>query len=348
MAGSLSINSGLSAAVPMPCDWRRCSERSAGAQAVVLAAARASSVDGVPTALAVVLDTEGSVYARQGTLALFGSGRHVGWLSGGCLEPALLACGKQAIATNTLQLLEIDNLEDSALFSAGATGCRGRQLVALFPVSAVPCLDAAIDSWSAGGAPLDVTVMASGEIHLGCAGHISQHVLAAVLPEHVQPSRCWNIRIAPPPRVLVLGAGPEATYLSAMLQDLGWQARYREPRATWRHRSGAGALDASVSVPALLADFSPDAVLLMHHNFELDLESLQALAASPCAFVGLLGPARRREDLLRFVKPELRAKLLSTLRSPVGLRLGSSGPAGIALSVCAELEHWRSGRTQWE
>ncbi|XOL69011.1 XdhC family protein [Xanthomonas arboricola] len=219
----------------------------------------------------------------------------MGWLSGGCLEPALLACGEQAIATDTLQLLEIDNLEDSALFSAGATGCRGRQLVALFPVSAVPCLDAAIDTWSAGGAPLEVTVMASGEIRLGCAAHISQRVLAAVLPEHVQPSRCWNICIAPPPRVLVLGAGPEATYLSAMLQDLGWQARYREPRATWRHRSGAGALDASVSVPALLADFSPDAVLLMHHNFELDLESLQALAASPCAFVGCLAlPAGAR------------------------------------------------------
>ncbi|PPU43905.1 XdhC family protein [Xanthomonas hortorum] len=84
----------------------------------------------------------------------------------------------------------------------------------------------------------------------------------------------------------------------------------------------------------------------MHHNFELDLESLQALAASSCAFVGLLGPARRREDLLKFVKPDLLAHLIPTLRSPVGLRLGSSGPAGIALSICAELEAWRSERFQ--
>ncbi|MCE4348429.1 XdhC family protein [Xanthomonas hortorum pv. cynarae] len=96
----------------------------------------------------------------------------------------------------------------------------------------------------------------------------------------------------------------------------------------------------------MLATFCPDAVLLMHHNFELDLESLQALAASSCAFVGLLGPARRREDLLKFVKPDLLAHLIPTLRSPVGLRLGSSGPAGIALSICAELEAWRSERFQ--
>jgi xanthine dehydrogenase accessory factor len=198
----------------------------------------------------------------------------------------------------------------------------------------------------AGIALIDLTVRASVEIRLSCGEHVSERALSAVLPENVQPSSCWNIRIAPPPRVLLLGAGPEAIYLSTMLRDLGWQVTCRDPRASWRRRSGAVALDASVPVSELLTEFCPDAVLLMHHNFELDLESLQALADAPCAFVGLLGPARHRDDLLKLIKPARLSQLMPSLRSPVGLRLGSSGPAGIALSVCAELEQWRSGRFQ--
>ncbi|MCS3744608.1 xanthine dehydrogenase accessory factor [Xanthomonas arboricola] len=340
------IKTDVAASAPIHGDWRACSDRSAGAQATVLTAAHSSMKDGVPAALAVVLETEGSVYAKRGSLALFGSGRQVGWLSGGCLEPALLSCGELTVETDTLRLLEIDNLDDSALFSGGATGCRGRQLVALFPLSAAACLHDAIDTWYAGGAPIDLTVMASGEIRISCAAHICERTLSAVLPENVHLSSCWKVRIAPPPRALLLGAGPEAIYLSTMLGNLGWHAKCREPRATWRDRSGTSAIDASVPISDLMTDFSPDAVLLMHHNFELDLESLQALAASPCDFIGLLGPVRRRKDLLKFLEPAIFPNLMPRLRSPVGLRLGSSGPAGIALSICAELEEWRSGRFQ--
>ena len=42
--------------------------------------------------LAIVLETEGSTYAGTGAMAVFGEGGHVGWLSGGCLEPEIEQC----------------------------------------------------------------------------------------------------------------------------------------------------------------------------------------------------------------------------------------------------------------
>ncbi|WP_115529978.1 XdhC family protein [Xanthomonas campestris] len=341
MSQSSLIASAARTTTPRPIQAR---ERSAGAQAAVLAAAQASLFESVPSALAVVVETEGSVYARQGTLALFGAGQQTGWISGGCLEPALLACAEQAMATDTLQLLEIDNLDDAAMFSGGSTGCRGRQVVAIFPLSAVPFMDAAITTWRKQGVSLELTVTTSGLVHMACGNYVSQQVLFPVLPDTLHTRSRWHVRIPTAPRVLLLGAGPEAVYLLRMLQELGWHCRCREPRATWRGRSNMLTLEHSPAVSELLADFSPDAVVLMHHSFELDLESLQAVAKTPSPFVGVLGPVRRRDDLLKFITPALLPGLLPRLRAPVGLPLGSVGPAGIALSVCAELEAWRSGK----
>jgi xanthine dehydrogenase accessory factor len=73
----------------------------------------------------------------------------------------------------------------------------------------------------------------------------------------------------------------------------------------------------------------------------LDREALDALAGSELPFIGLLGPARRREDLFRVLPPAAREALLPRLRSPVGLKLGGQGPEAIALSVAAQLQAYR-------
>jgi len=87
-----------------------------------------------PAALAVVLQTEGSSYSRAGTCALFEPGRQVGWLSGGCLEPELARQAANAVDAGRIAWMEIDSRDDAALFSGNATGCRGRQWLALLPL----------------------------------------------------------------------------------------------------------------------------------------------------------------------------------------------------------------------
>jgi xanthine dehydrogenase accessory factor len=90
----------------------------------------------------------------------------------------------------------------------------------------------------------------------------------------------------------------------------------------------------------------PNAALVMHHNFELDRETLLQLAPLPIPFIGLLGPQRRRDDLFKVMPAEACAALSARLRSPVGLALGGRGPEAIALSIAAQLQAWRHGAAE--
>jgi xanthine/CO dehydrogenase XdhC/CoxF family maturation factor len=81
----------------------------------------------------------------------------------------------------------------------------------------------------------------------------------------------------------------------------------------------------------------------MSHHLESDLHYLRALAHSRIGYVGLLGPAARRERLLSDLGAD--AELLRPrLRAPVGLDLGGRSPESIALSIVGEVHAALAGR----
>jgi xanthine dehydrogenase accessory factor len=66
------------------------------------------------------------------------------------------------------------------------------------------------------------------------------------------------------------------------------------------------------------------------------------LAHSEIPYVGLLGPAIRREKLLTDMG-EAAAALRPRLRAPVGLALGGRAPESIALAIVAEIHAFLHG-----
>jgi hypothetical protein len=87
------------------------------------------------------------------------------------------------------------------------------------------------------------------------------------------------------------------------------------------------------------------AALVMSHHLQSDAHYLCQLADSntKLSYVGLLGPAARRERLLTMMGL-LRNNLISRLRSPVGLNLGAVTPEGIALAIVRELHACFAGK----
>ncbi|HEV2287253.1 MAG TPA: XdhC family protein, partial [Steroidobacteraceae bacterium] len=75
-----------------------------------------------------------------------------------------------------------------------------------------------------------------------------------------------------------------------------------------------------------------------------DREALAALAPRTEPFVGLLGPAARRDELLAGLEPAARAALAPRLHAPVGIKLGGHAPEILALSICAELQRFLATR----
>ncbi|HEY0335131.1 MAG TPA: XdhC family protein [Stenotrophomonas sp.] len=294
--------------------------------------------DGGQATLAVVMATEGSTYVKSGALALFAAdGRQQGWLSGGCLEPEIAARALEALQYQRLDLMDIDTRDDDALLSGAATGCRGRLHLALLPLSLLEGWASVVEGWRARRGALRLSLDEQGQLQAAVGEHRRQWHLAGAVP-----AQRLHARIEPPPRVAVFGAGPETLVLLPWLRQLGWLTTLVEKRPRWRDQ-GALADHHVTHTPsqALAEGVDADAVLVMHHNFELDRETLEALASHPASFIGLLGPRRRQQDLFQVLGAAQREALGPRLRSPIGIKLGGDGPEAIALSVAAQLQRWR-------
>ncbi|WP_024888970.1 XdhC family protein [Luteimonas huabeiensis] len=325
-----------SAAAPAP--------RRGGRAGVVEALAR-SLAQGRAPVLAVVLETLGSTYARIGDFALFGAGdgpgAQAGWLSGGCLEPDIARHAARAAADGRVEWIEVDARDDEDVFSGGATGCRGRLRVALLPVARMPGWDALCAAWLAGAGPLRLTVDAAAarvSVWAGAQAHDWALAMPALPWARAGASR-WTLPVPAQPAVRIHGAGPETPWLVPMLQATGWHVTVVEDRSRWLEvaRAADALVEGPPSAGPRQARPAPVA-LVMHHNFERDREALEVLAADPAArFIGLLGPARRRDDLLRTLPARIVARLHGRLQAPVGL-LATRGAEAISLSIALQLQ----------
>jgi len=301
-------------------------------------------------ALALVVETEGSTYVRSGAMALFdGPDAQVGWLSGGCLEPDIEARALAAAQAGQMDWMEVDTRDDEDLLSGSAVGCRGRLTLALLPLAQLRGWGEAVKAWR-GGADLQLTLQpaAQGRVAVGF-GQARWELPSAPVPQAAQAGAALLFKA--PPQVVLFGAGPEMPLLLPLLRNAGWMTTLVERRPRWSPTAQRPlpADDWQASTPATAAALpalaTADAALVMHHNFELDREALEILAATDIPFIGLLGPHRRREDLFRLLPRSATSALGKRLRSPVGLDLGGHGAHAIALSIAAQLQAWHHGRT---
>jgi xanthine/CO dehydrogenase XdhC/CoxF family maturation factor len=76
----------------------------------------------------------------------------------------------------------------------------------------------------------------------------------------------------------------------------------------------------------------------MTHNYALDMQHLRECADSDLSYIGLLGPAARRDQMLTELGTEYAKRLQRRLHGPVGLALGGRGPEPLALAIAAELQ----------
>jgi xanthine dehydrogenase accessory factor len=295
-----------------------------GGQRAVIEAAREWRAAGRTFALTVVVEAEGSTYRKPGALALVADdGTQVGVISGGCLEPGLVALARQAVIAHEPRDTVFDTrTEDDLVFGSGS-GCRGRMRVVALPVwpdVPTPALDAVLSA------------------------HESRRPARLAL-EQLAPNLglALTVTIRPPPLVVLLGAGPEVAPLLRIARVLGWFAWVADHRTGLLEDPRIQSADRLLAVRpgavvAALVDVEVDAAIVMTHTAEGDLAALAALAAAEVRYVGLLGPPARRDELLARLTPAQRAALDGRLHAPVGLPLGGEGPEVIALAIAAEMQ----------
>jgi xanthine/CO dehydrogenase XdhC/CoxF family maturation factor len=121
--------------------------------------------------------------------------------------------------------------------------------------------------------------------------------------------------IRPPRAAAIFASGADAEPVAQLASIAGWNVTMMRPREEFDPR-----------------DF--DAAVVMTHNFARDAEILARLFASPIAYIGLLGPRSRGDEVLA----EIGATRDTRFHNPIGLDLGAETPDQIALAIVAELQ----------
>lgn len=312
--------------------------------------------------LCVVVRSSGSTYRKAGALALVkADGARRGVISGGCLESDLESAARAALAENRTRAMLFDTRSDDDLVFGSGSGCRGQMQVLLLPVAAAtrhPLCDALLSAERTQQL-LKAALVTSGE-HVG-SGFLWSAGLETPLPPPIEAVRalkgrapgeyplaggatCALVLFAPSPRIMLIGAGPEAPALVDFGNRLGWCVTVSDHREALLAAHAAGAERTICARPvealAALGDQRFDACIVMTHTAANDREALAALARRAEPFIGLLGPPARRDELLAELDPAARATLTPRLHAPVGIRLGGYGPETLALSICAELQRF--------
>ncbi|AGT30784.1 xanthine dehydrogenase [Geobacillus genomosp. 3] len=322
----------------------------------VLEAIAAAPGDGV---LAMIINVEGSAYQKEGTCMWIGAnGETVGLLSGGCLEEAVAACVRDALASREAAAVSFDlRNEDDLTWGQGA-GCNGLVRVWLEPVT-----DGTKPLWLALKRALD-----RGEHVLMARSLSNRHeppFFQSETGERFGSGRMprpewtewlrdaplfrgWNgsyeadgeefyvQHFWPKPRLVMFGAGPDAPPLAAAAKAAGFSVTVSDWRPAFCQKAHVPDADRWVvgfpheTVPALRLN-ERDFVIVMTHQFERDRELVSLLADKPLAYLGVLGPRRRTDRLF----PSGSAPPF--VRSPVGLSIGARSPHEIAISITAEL-----------
>lgn len=327
--------------------------------------------------LATVVHIEGSSYRGPGARMLITQdGMLTGAISGGCLEGDVLRKALLVMVEEKPLLITYDTSGDDDAVIGVTLGCNGIIRILLEPVpaggenNAVSLLQAAaaqrrpavIATFFCMEGPKDpqqgTRLVYTGDGLLKgdttaspAAGKILsdvQQVLVAGASGFIQYEQgvtCFLEYLAPAPALIIAGAGNDVLPLAGMAGILGWEVTILDGRPAYANEARFPSCQVMVT-PAedALHKVRPDqwtAVVLMSHNYTYDKALLKQAVTSPAAYIGILGPQKKRERLLQELREEglhLSAAQLDRVSGPTGLDLGAETPEEIALSILAEIK----------
>lgn len=329
-------------------------------------------------ALGILVHTAGSTYRKAGALILIaGNGEYAGLLSGGCLEGDLGEHARAVLETGQAKIVSYDMRGPEDLLWGLGLGCEGAMQILLLRAGPehdwqpLTYMTRALESSQATAVGI-VTESADPRLPPGtlalpdtasgladspaileraCVRAALQDAARSGRPAWAQgESPAWRLFALPlalPPRLLLLGAGPDALPVVQLAARLGWKVTVADHRPAYAQAAHFPDAERVLQSPAkeLAATLNltqfPAAVVMSHH-LPSDLAYLSVLADSDIPYVGLLGPAIRRDKLLADLGPRAQ-RLRGRLRAPVGLALGGRTPEAIALAIISQVHAFLHG-----
>ena len=254
-------------------------------------------------ALATLVRAQGSSYRRPGARMLVcPDGVTVGSLSGGCLEEEVVRRAFDVVSSGSPGLMSFD--------TRLRFGCHGSIDVFVEAARGSFLAEMAIHFQNRRSCRA-VTLFEGKEEELGTR---------LLEPGEEVPGGAFVQEIEPPIQLLIFGDGPDSAPLRTFAEILGWDVIEAEQATEL-----PGKVDRRT------------AAIVKSHNYGRDFAALRHLVQFDLPYVGLLGPRKRRDQLLNAVLDD-GISIEADLFAPAGLDLGAETPQEIALALIAEIQ----------
>ncbi len=345
----------------------------------VLAALAATDGEGVALAT-VVAAQGSTYRRAGARLVVGSEGELVGNISGGCLEGDVVQTAAEVLVSGRPRLLHFDLTADDEVVWGWGLGCNGVIEVLVEPASNALASVAALrlarreHRWLALvtlidgdhlGARLVVhpdgrTEAGLGDDHLDDVARHRAHMAMAAGASQMLELREYRVLrgqdpnlgtrafvevLRPPLRLVICGAGHDAIPLVAAGAGLGWRVEVVDDRASFltpdRFPQAERLIRTAPAEAAKAAGADGNTyVVVMSHNFLRDQDYLRSFLFNPVAYVAMLGPRARLDQLLAGLASEGRtptAGMLDGVYGPAGVDIGAESPEEIAWSIVAEI-----------
>jgi len=259
-------------------------------------------------ALATLVRAEGSSYRRPGARMLICQDGHtIGSLSAGCLEEEVATQAQEVLRTCEPAMMTFDTRR--------RFGCNGKIDIFVERVREGFLVDLA-NQLDARHSCFVVTTGQGSLVVVGEAvSFLYNHKDDALLIQQIHP----------PIRLLIFGDGPDNEPIRTLGRLLGWQPTEIIDVNDW--------------------SMEPDqwtAAIVKSHNYGRDFVALQKLLPLNLRYVGLIGPRKRRDQLLGDLL-DIGVAINAGFFAPAGLDLGAETPAEIALAIVCEIQRVFAG-----
>ncbi len=293
-------------------------------------------------AMATVVALEGSSYRRPGVrMLLLENGQKIGAVSGGCVEKEVLLQTASVFKDGIPKVMTYDGRY--------RLGCEGILYILIEPFAPSTEMVKAFEE--------TIQNRQNIEIHSYYKKEVSQDIRfgsSIYLQEKNYPVQAKTIlesnfekfsqTLKPCCRLMIVGSEHDVVQLCSFASGMGWEViviAHPTEEKKLRDFPGAIKLQGIVAEEMDVSQIDKQtAIILMTHSYVKDLQFLIALKNSQPAYLGLLGPNKRREKLLNeFLEhcAEIRDDFFDHVYGPAGLDIGAETPQEIAIAILAEI-----------
>ncbi|GAB6908359.1 XdhC family protein [Desulfosarcina cetonica] len=155
------------------------------------------------------------------------------------------------------------------------------------------------------------------------------------------------------PALLIFGAGHISTCLAPMAKKMGFRISIIDDRAEYANRDRFPDADEihvmpfELSVRRVQTAYNTHVAVVTRGHIH-DRIVLEAMLHRPHAYLGMIGSVNKRDMIYKtLLERGFSQEMLSGVHAPIGLDIGAETPEEIAVSIIAEIIHFRAEKRKF-